>query len=99
MENHNAFENIGRTKETFNAAAKADAQRLELAKQMTRNWKPGDVYAPHDLSPAEMIKWKKPKRPSKDIIDMMGINPLDHYKVGSPPPLSLYIFLLWFCFA
>lgn len=52
-----------------------------LARQSTRNWKPGDIYAPHDLSPQEMRKWKAPKQPTKDIIDMLGLNPLDHYRV------------------
>lgn len=61
--------------------AKDNTYRESLARQATRNWKPGDIYAPHDLSPQEMVKWKQPKQPSKDIIDMLGLNPLDHYRV------------------
>lgn len=61
--------------------------QTETMKQMTRHWNDGDVYAPHDLSEVEMIKWKEPKRPTKDIIDMVGINPLDHYKVRLPVAL------------
>lgn len=61
--------------------AKENTNRENLARQSTRNWKPGDIYAPHDLSPQEMVKWKQPKQPSKDIIDMLGLNPLDHYRV------------------
>ncbi|KAJ0120353.1 37s ribosomal protein s18 [Diaporthe amygdali] len=60
--------------------AKDNTYRESLARQATRNWKPGDIYAPHDLSPQEMVKWKQPKQPSKDIIDMLGLNPLDHYR-------------------
>jgi len=39
------------------------------------------VYAPHDLSPEEMKKWKKRKSPTMDAFDALGINPLDQYKV------------------
>lgn len=60
---------------------KETANRANLARQSTRNWKSGDIYAPHDLSPQEMVKWKAPKQPKKDIIDMLGLNPLDHYRV------------------
>lgn len=60
--------------------AKENLNSQNLARQSTRNWKPGDIYAPHDLSPQEMVKWKAPKQPTKDIIDMLGLNPLDHYR-------------------
>lgn len=65
--------------------AKENTNRENLARQSTRNWKPGDIYAPHDLSPQEMVKWKQPKQPTKDIIDMLGLNPLDHYRVCRSP--------------
>lgn len=65
--------------------AKEITNRANLARQSTRNWKSGDIYAPHDLSPQEMIKWKAPKQPTKDIIDMLGLNPLDHYRVCCCP--------------
>ena len=58
--------------------------RQDLERQMSRKWKSGDVYAPHDLSGAEMSKWKQVQRkgrPRKDVFDMLQINPLDHYKV------------------
>ncbi|KAF1356641.1 ribosomal protein S18 [Delphinella strobiligena] len=65
----------------------ADIQRAtdrqELERQLTRRWKSGDVYAPHDLSGVEMSKWRQlqPKaKPKKDVFDMLNINPLDHYK-------------------
>ncbi|KAL2133743.1 hypothetical protein VTI74DRAFT_1823 [Chaetomium olivicolor] len=49
-------------------------------RQMPRRWKTGEVYAPRDLSPTEMAKWRKAKPPTRDIIDMLGFNPLDNYK-------------------
>jgi small subunit ribosomal protein S18 len=52
---------------------------------LTRNWKAGDVYAPHDLSPAEMRKWMKRVSPSTDAFDALGINPLHQYKVRDSP--------------
>ncbi|KAK4177862.1 ribosomal protein S18 [Triangularia setosa] len=45
-----------------------------------RQWREGDVYAPHDLSPAEARKWRGVKAPKKDVIDMLGVNPLDNYR-------------------
>ncbi|MCJ1249268.1 hypothetical protein MMC30_006491 [Trapelia coarctata] len=52
----------------------------ELEKLQTRRWKKGDVYAPHDLSPAEMRKWRQRSKPNRDVFDMLNINPLDEYK-------------------
>ncbi|KAK4156274.1 ribosomal protein S18 [Chaetomidium leptoderma] len=49
-------------------------------RQMPRRWKTGDVYAPRDLSPREMRKWRQPKRPNRDIVDMLGFSPLDNYR-------------------
>lgn len=64
----------------FDTKRKNAAEREELARQMHRKWKGGDTYAPHDLSYQELKKWIKPRQPSKDVIDMLGLNPLDHYK-------------------
>lgn len=75
------YKSIARNHEELLSKSKAVAAQTELARQMTRTWQDGDVYAPHDLSEVEMMKWKQPKRPTKDIIDMLGLNPLDHYKV------------------
>jgi len=68
------------------------AYRQDLEKQLTRRWRSGDVYSPHDLSGVEMSKWKQiqPKgKPKRDILDMLKINPMDHYKVSN---LSLFDF-------
>jgi hypothetical protein len=60
-------------------------------RQMPRRWKVGDVYAPRDLSPAEMMKWRKGRAPNKDVVDMLGFNPLDNYRVRflRPPGICL----------
>lgn len=57
-----------------------DARALE--RNFTRDWKPGDVYAPHDLSGAEARKWRKRQHPTKDAFDALSMNPLDCYKVS-----------------
>ena len=60
--------------------------RADYEAQMTRRWKVGDVYAPHDLSGVEMAKWKKNRKKGRmavDVVDALGIKPLEHYKVGA----------------
>lgn len=52
-----------------------------MEKNFTRDWKAGDVYAPHDLSAAEARKWKVKKAPDTDAFDALSLNPLDLYKV------------------
>jgi small subunit ribosomal protein S18 len=51
-------------------------------KQSFRKWKQGDVYAPRDLSGVEQKKWKNARRaPQNDAFDVLGINPINEYKV------------------
>jgi len=57
------------------------ARAADLSKQITRRWRAGDIYAPHDLSGVEMAKWKKRARPNIDVFDVLDINPMDHYRV------------------
>ena len=52
-----------------------------MERNFTRDWKPGDVYAPHDLGSAEARKWKQRRSPSTDAFDALSLNPLDLYKV------------------
>lgn len=52
-----------------------------LTRQITRRWKEGDVYAPHDLSEVEMQKWRRRDRPAYDVFDVLHMNPLDNYRV------------------
>lgn len=57
-----------------------DARAQE--RNYTRDWRAGDVYAPHDLSAAEARKWKKRQSPDRDAFDALSMNPLDCYKVS-----------------
>ncbi|KAF4981611.1 hypothetical protein FZEAL_2623 [Fusarium zealandicum] len=52
----------------------------DYLKQMPRRWEAGDVYSPHDLSPVEMQKWRKRSVRNNDVVDALGIKPLDMYK-------------------
>lgn len=49
-------------------------------KQMPRKWKTGDVYAPHDMNPHQLARWKKKTAPKRDVTDLLSLNPLDMYK-------------------
>lgn len=74
------------------AARQADLERsqhrMDLDRQVSRRWKAGDVYAPHDLSGAEMSKWKKVRKPgrrargTRDVVDNLGIDFREVYKVS-----------------
>jgi hypothetical protein len=59
----------------------ADALAKAMDKNFTREWKKGDIYAPHDLSAAEARKWRKKYTPTIDAFDALSLNPLDFYKV------------------
>lgn len=72
-----------KTKEKMSEGLRARTTSEAYARQMTRHWRTGDVYAPHDLSAAEMRKWRKKQPPKKDVMDVLGVNPLDMYKVCS----------------
>lgn len=52
----------------------------EIRKQMSRRWKPGDVYSPHDLSPVEQTKWRRVKRTEHDVFDELAMDPLAQWK-------------------
>ncbi|KAI6383119.1 hypothetical protein MCOR25_000305 [Pyricularia grisea] len=49
-------------------------------RQSPRRWNHGELYSPHDLSPEELARFRKPTRPKFDVIDVLGINPLDEYQ-------------------
>jgi len=89
-----------RTKRANITRSSTDIQELtnhnmaaDLSKQITRRWKAGDVYAPHDLSAVEMAKWKRREKPSHDVFDVLDFNPLEHYRVRSIS-VPLYVQLL-----
>ncbi|KAL2844320.1 ribosomal protein S18 [Aspergillus pseudoustus] len=64
----------------FKEEQRMQAEGRALERFQTRAYQPGDIYAPHDLSPAEMKKWKRPAPPSTDVFDTLQLNPLDQYK-------------------
>jgi hypothetical protein len=64
----------------------------DYLRQMPRRWDAGDVYSPHDLSPVEMQKWRKRSLRGNDVVDALGIRPLDMYKV-SPDKLLIFLSL------
>jgi len=84
---------LWRKSERDNAAfaRKSESNREKLLKrsesekylrQMPRHWRLGDVYAPHDLSPEEATKFQSIQPVHHDVCDLLGMNPLDEYRVG-----------------
>ena len=63
----------------------AQQESKAIERFSNRDWKPGDVYAPHDLSAAEMLKWMSARPPTQDVFDAVDKNPLHLYTVCSPP--------------
>lgn len=75
----------------------AHARAQDLSRQITRRWKAGDVYAPKDIGPVEMAKWKKRARPDRDVFDVLQFDPTEHYKVSFLIPATTFCRLrLWF---
>ena len=63
----------------------SDFTRVDLERQQPRRFKPGEIYAPHDLSATEAAKFKRLRRPGSkannwDIVDQLGVKPMDFYK-------------------
>lgn len=69
---------------------------VALERQMSRNWRPGDVYSPRDLSPAEQMKARTARQPNSrfrmqtrarsrneggaDAFDVLRLDPVKEYK-------------------
>jgi small subunit ribosomal protein S18 len=74
--------NRGYTKEDERRRSSEDIARAEqMERFLTRRWKDGEVYAPHDLSASEMKKWARRNRPNQDAFDLLALDPLSLYKV------------------
>ncbi|KAH8820841.1 ribosomal protein-like protein S18 [Xylogone sp. PMI_703] len=71
--------NSGPALETIDEIQK-HLKAADITKQISRRWKPGDVYAPHDLTGVEMQKWRQRRNPETDVFDILDLNPLDEYK-------------------
>ncbi|KAF3058010.1 hypothetical protein GL218_05509 [Daldinia childiae] len=52
----------------------------DYLRQLPRRWRTGDIYAPHDMSSAEMTKWRRTQARKKDLVDILGLRPLDMYR-------------------
>lgn len=78
-------------RERFEKQAIQEQRARAFERQQKRYWETGDIYSPHDLSPAEMMKWKKKKSPSTDAFDALSLNPLHLYKVCRFRALEYYI--------
>ena len=61
----------------------------DYMREMPRRWELGDVYSPHDLSPAEMSKYRRRQTRQTDVIDLLGIRPQDNYTVSKPDVFPL----------
>ena len=71
--NNSAAEQMGR-----------NVKRRDLLQQMTRKWRSGDIYSPHDLTGFAMSKFRRKRaRPPMDVLDLLGIDPLKEYKVSN----------------
>ncbi|KAI1814181.1 ribosomal protein S18 [Poronia punctata] len=58
-------------------------QQNDYIKHMTRNWRPGDVYSPRDISGVEMDKLRqmfRQRKPGFDRVDALGLRPKDMYR-------------------
>ncbi|ROT41460.1 ribosomal protein S18 [Sodiomyces alkalinus F11] len=73
--------------EAQQAKRRADLQLIQERKvsddymrQMPRRWQTGDVYAPHDLNPHQLAKWKRRGPSDVDVVDLLNVNPLDMYR-------------------
>ncbi|KAG5986844.1 hypothetical protein E4U52_008213 [Claviceps spartinae] len=65
----------------------------EFLREMPRRWEAGDVYAPHDLSAAEMRKLRKRASRKADVVDALQIRVKDMYKVRETEPFCCAITL------
>ncbi|KAI1167736.1 ribosomal protein S18 [Nemania serpens] len=52
----------------------------DYMRQLQRRWRAGEVYSPHDMSPSEMSKWRKNTARKQDLVDLLGLRPLDMYR-------------------
>ncbi|KAI1363081.1 ribosomal protein S18 [Xylaria arbuscula] len=52
----------------------------DYMRQLPRRWRAGDVYSPHDMSPSEVAKWRKTTARRQDLVDLLGLRPLDMYR-------------------
>jgi hypothetical protein len=71
---------------TTEELAQKDMQS-DYMRQMPRRFEVGDVYAPHDLSPVEMRKWRRWTTEKHDLVDLLALRPVDMYRVSLLGPV------------
>ncbi|KAI1133421.1 ribosomal protein S18 [Nemania abortiva] len=59
---------------------RSKGRQEDFIRQLPRRWRAGDVYAPHDMSPSEMVKWRRNTARKEDLVDLLGLRPLDMYR-------------------
>ena len=69
----------------------------EFANRLFRHWQLGDIYSPSELSPAHMAKSRTSRTlRNVDIVDELGLRPIDMYKVSACPlPFLSFLFFLF----
>ncbi|KAI1425725.1 ribosomal protein S18 [Xylaria sp. FL1777] len=70
----------GENRKNADEALREKTRAGDFIRQMPRRWRVGDVYAPHDMSPSEMAKWRRSTGRKQDLVDMLGLRPLDMYR-------------------
>ncbi|KAL8710819.1 MAG: hypothetical protein Q9220_004622 [cf. Caloplaca sp. 1 TL-2023] len=84
--------NPSKRRSAFDAAS-TSYRAADLERNIHRRFRPGDIYAPHDLSSTEQQKWRARNNnsinaarsagaatPDRDVFDHLAINPLNEYK-------------------
>ena len=74
---------VGKREERVRSALERMQERKvsdDYMKQMTRRWRVGEVYAPNDLSAREANAWKQARLINADVVDILGINPVEEYR-------------------
>lgn len=61
----------------------ASATSQAYMRQMWRRFLPGEVYAPRDLSAWELDRYRLKRPAQQDVLDMLGLNPVDNYRVST----------------
>ncbi|KAI0514523.1 ribosomal protein S18 [Xylaria bambusicola] len=56
------------------------SRNADYMRQLPRRWRTGDVYSPHDMSISEVDKWRKTTARKQDLVDLLGLRPLDMYR-------------------
>ncbi|KAI9900831.1 hypothetical protein N3K66_005093 [Trichothecium roseum] len=60
--------------------ARERAVSASYLRHMPRRWGEGDVYSPTELSPRHQKQWRKRPGRNVDLVDVLGLRPVDMYK-------------------